>query len=229
MKETRQVLLRMKEYTDRWQRENDHRYIFLSCYSLMTGNMIKAIENNEFHDSKWVTKLLELFSEYYFDGLECYECGNNKALVWHEVYETTKKDKLLELQYLMIGVNAHINYDLVFTLYDMLSPEWSRLTEEERSKRYEDHCHVNKVIAATIDRVQDEILEPSAPYLDWIDKAFGRLDEYILSKVISNWREDVWINCHKLLAVNSQEERETLRLEIEKDVVRLGKMISFYN
>ena len=50
------------------------------------------------------------------------------------------------LQNLLLGINAHINYDLVLTIYDMPAPEWERLTEEQRRRRFQDHCTVNVII-----------------------------------------------------------------------------------
>lgn len=60
-----------------------------------------------------------------------------------------------------MGVNAHINYDLVLTLYEMLLDEWWQLSKQEQAYRYQDHCKVNEIIAARIDQVQDELLNPS--------------------------------------------------------------------
>ena len=83
-----------------------------------------------------------------------------------------------------MGVNAHINYDLVLALFDMLQPEWKQLSNQQKQIRLEDHNYVNQVIARTIDRVQDELLEPSNPGLAWVDKLFGRVDEFLISKLI---------------------------------------------
>lgn len=222
------VLNKMGVFVERWKTANDSRYVFLSCYSMMSSNMIVALEKNEFYDSKWVGKLLHRFADYYFDSLSCYECGDVTPSVWLSAHQACKKKEFSELQLLVLGVNAHINYDLVLALYDVLQPEWEFLSKKKRKERYEDHCHVNDVIAQTIDRVQDEILEPSNAALDWIDKLMGRMDEYLISRLISKWREDVWENSQKLLAMPMLEDRVCFTKEIEKEVLRISKTISYF-
>lgn len=84
-----------------------------------------------------------------------------------------------------MGINAHINFDLVLTIYDMLKEEWSQLSDLERQDRYEDHVKVNDIIYNSIDAVQDTIIEKEHPSMDIIDKLFGRVDEYLLSRFIN--------------------------------------------
>jgi hypothetical protein len=215
----------MDRHIQSWQQTSDQRHIFLSCYRMMTANMLEAVEANSFQDKVWVSKLLHHFADYYFDALACFDCGETAPPVWQQVHQYTAEGKLHILQALLMGVNAHINYDLVLTLYDMLEPEWATLTEAQRKIRYEDHCLVNQVIADTIDAVQDEIIEKEDRFMALIDSVFGQLDEYLLSRLISSWRQDVWERAQEMLAAGSEVERESLRLEVEKKVKRTGKIL----
>jgi len=195
---------------------------------LMTTSMMVALERGEFYDTVWVKKLLHHFADYYFESLTCYDCGDLTPKVWDYAHKSTLNTNLSELQFLILGVNAHINYDLVLALHDLLKPEWHALSETQQKLRYEDHIHVNLVIAKTIDRVQDEILEPLNPALDWIDRLFGRMDEYLISRLITNWREEVWENSQKLLQIETPEAREVFRVELEKEVLHRSDIISLF-
>ncbi len=226
MATTDPVLSKMDQYVAKWKSAQDSRYVFLSCYYLMSSNMILALENNEFHDEIWVKKLLNHFADYYFNSLTCYDCGDLTPKVWEYAHTATLDKDLSEIQLLILGVNAHINYDLVFALFDMLKPEWDALSDLQKKQRYQDHCHVNNVIAKTIDRVQDEVLEPLNPNLDWIDRLFGRVDEYLISRLITNWREMVWENAQQILTIETTESREVFRLKLERDVLHRGDVIS---
>ena len=190
--------------------------------------MMVALERGEFYDTVWVKKLLHHFADYYFESLTCYDCGDLTPKVWDYAHKSTLNTNLSELQFLILGVNAHINYDLVLALHDLLKPEWHALSETQQKLRYEDHIHVNLVIAKTIDRVQDEILEPLNPALDWIDRLFGRMDEYLISRLITNWREEVWENSQKLLQIETPEAREVFRVELEKEVLHRSDIISLF-
>jgi len=228
MHTTDTVLLKMDHYVAKWKKSNDSRHVFLSCYHMMSTNMNKALSNKEFHDTAWVNNLLNHFADYYFNSLVCYDCGEKTPVVWLNAHSACKEKNLSELQLLVLGVNAHINYDLVLAIYDMLRPEWDSLSDAKKEERYQDHSHVNQIIAQTIDQVQDEILEPMNPSLDWIDKLFGRLDEFIISKLITSWREEVWENTQKLLQLEKLEEREQFRKKIERNVLSTGETISLF-
>ncbi len=228
MQPTDPILVKMDQYLKQWKSSKDSRCVFLNCYHLMSMNMVSAIIRKEFHDTHWVDKLLHSFANYYFDSLACYDCGDLTPKVWDSAHKATKDTSLSELQLLMLGVNAHINYDLVLALYDLLKPEWNALSETQRIRRYEDHHHVNRVIARTIDRVQDEILEPLNPKLKWVDVLMGRMDEYLISRLITSWREDVWENTQELLKIENAEDQKLFRLQLEESVLKRANTICMF-
>lgn len=225
MSVNRDVVVKMVTIAKGFEVNNDNRSIFLTCYSMMTENMLKSIEQNKFHDNVWVDKLLHRFADYYFDALGCFDCQKATPLVWQEVHKAAEIKKLHVIQHLLLGVNAHINYDLVLTLYDLLSPEWNDLSKELQKMRYQDHCLVNSIIGTTIDRVQDELIEKYAPSMNLIDTIMGRLDEFLLLKLISEWRDSVWDHTQKLLKLTHQSERDDYIIEVEKKVLKRADWI----
>lgn len=221
------VVDRMEILVRQWEKQGDRRAIFLSCYLLMTRNMLIAIEKDEFGDSNWVKQLLNRFADYYFIALEAYENEHPETpVVWKFTMEEAKKERSFVLQNLLLGVNAHINYDLVYTLEELLAVEWGSMSETERAIRYSDHCQVNDVIRRTIDSVQDTIIEKRVPQLDLIDKAFGPLDEWSTSWLIGRWRDEVWENALKLLETKEKKERMMLQRVLEKDAMGRAKLIA---
>lgn len=222
------IIDQMKLQTRTWQAAGDHRAIFLECYTLMTANMLRAIDGGRFNDEVWAKELLLRFADYYFIALDAYGCTDKDCVtVWTYAHDCSCEKDLHVLQHLLLGINAHINYDLVLSLVDLLEPEWAQLSEEEREKRYADHCLVNEVIAATIDTVQEEVVERHDPRMDIIDRLFGRLDERLLSALINRWRQGVWDNAMRFLETPS-DQRELLRLELEQDVMKKAKWILLF-
>jgi hypothetical protein len=220
------VIQQMQALIQNWTGINDSRSIFLSCYQLMTHNTLKAIERDEFYDSKWVNGLLNRFADYYFIALDQYENDPHAApMVWQLAHNATRNSNAMAIQTLLLGVNAHINYDLVLTLVDVLTPEWSTLDEEKLGQRYGDHDRVNTIIAASIDAVQDDILEPAMPIMEFIDDVFGGLDERLISHLIRSWRENVWNNATQLLRMDGDGNREEFIAHVEEDALKIGRMI----
>jgi hypothetical protein len=83
-------------------------------------------------------------------------------------------------------VNAHINYDLVLTLVDLLDGEWAGHDERSLGIRRRDYDRVNDVITATVDEVQDEVLERHAPALDVVDRILWRADEWLAVRILEH-------------------------------------------
>lgn len=219
------VVERMVALVQAWDEAGDHKAIFLRCYMMMTRNMHTALARGEFDDPAWVNQLLHRFANYYFVALDAYQDAPTSApAVWQLAHNLALETRLTPLQKLLLGVNAHINHDLVFTLVDLLEPEWQALTPDQRTRRYSDHCHVNDVIGQTIDAVQDQVLEPSMPLLKLFDVLLGPVDEFLISRLISGWREDVWQHATGLLATSPVHTQ--LAGQVEAHALRLGKMIA---
>jgi hypothetical protein len=209
-----------------WEAAADQRAVFLSCYLLMTRNILAAIDHQEFHDSAWVSRLMQRFAEYYFVALEEYEREPSSApAVWRSAHDISRAPHTLALQKLMAGVNAHINYDLVLSLADLLGPEWDAMDADQRTARYNDHCHVNAVIGRTIDAVQDQVLDPVMPIMVLIDELLGPVDEMLVSHLITHWRETVWRDTLQLLETDKPSDRARLIHEIEHAALRIASLI----
>jgi hypothetical protein len=219
MSEEDSVVSRMQAYIDDWEKAGDRRLIFLSCYELMTRNMLAALDAGDFEDNAWVNALLERFAGYYFTALEAYDREETVPVVWKLAFTAAQRPMSHVLQDLMLGINAHISYDLVFALADMLIPEWPNLSPEQRLSRYHDHFHVNEVINHTINSVQDQVVDRFSPGMRLVDKLMGPVDEWMTAWFISDWREEVWKNANLLVESSDEMDREALRKKVEEHSV----------
>lgn len=209
------------------QARNDRKAIFLDCYQRMTRNMLASIDAGHFEDPVWVDALLRRFADYYFQGLNAFlsDKGSSPA-VWQVAHGAAGLDKTGPLQLLLLGVNAHINYDLVLTLLDQLHCEWEFSSKQDRELRQRDHRRVNDIIAATIDEVQDEVLAAESPDLALIDRLMGRLDEWLIGKLISGWRDNVWDAAVAVLEESGEEGRKKILAEVEQNALRIARVMS---
>lgn len=217
---------RMRAQAAAWRKAGDHRSLFLACYATMTEAMLDNLAAGRFRDPAWVRILLDRFADYYFDALDAYETGaGSLPLVWKLAHDQSRLEKLHVLQHIMLGINAHINYDLVLTMHELLRPAWPGLDERDRADRRADHETVNEVIAETIDRVQDEVIEGESPVMDVVDKLMGRMDEWLLAELIRSWRREVWHDVANLLAASTNEEQEEIRRDVERRALRRAEQI----
>ena len=219
------IITKMTEQVSAWKQVDDRRSVFLDCYRMMTANVLKALQNKRFDDNDWVEELLHLFADYYFNALVCFNCGEKTSKVWEDVHTMAATKNLHVVQHLLLGVNAHINYDLVFTIDDLLGPEWNTLSDKQQIHRFHDHLLINAVIAETIDKVQDELIEEHHPMMDFVDRLLGRFDERIFVFLIRRWRHAVWDNAVSLMESKTDNERRFHTQRIEMNVLRTQRLL----
>lgn len=216
----------MQTRAQQWEEASDGKAVFLRCYLMMTENVLTAVDQQEFNDPAWVNDLLKHFADFYFEALQAYEDDPESApAVWRLAHDAADDPKSTAMQNMLLGVNAHINYDLVLTLVDMLQSEWVNHSEPQRNGRYTDHCHINEIIGRTINDVQDQVLEPAMPIMDIVDKLLGPMDEKVIVRLIAHWREQVWQNATRLLEMQDQEEQKQFIRQIEQEALQTGKLI----
>ena len=214
-------IVRMQNLVRQWQETADARAFFLDCYLMMTRNMMAAVELKEFRDPAAVAAFVQHFADYYFAGLQAFEQDAESApAVWRLAHEAALDHEVTPLQMLLLGVNAHINHDLVLTVVDLLGAEWGELSEDRRADRYFDFCYVNDIISRTVDAVQAQVLEPAMPLIVILDRLMGPLDERMITRLLAHWREAVWKHAVALMEAAGEDEKRQLLSEVEKTALR---------
>lgn len=217
---------KLSTLVQKWQAAHDRRVIFAHTYYLMTTNMLSALKGEQFHDPDWVTRLLDRFAVYYFDALDKYEkAPHNSPSIWRVAFEVAENPEAFVVQHLLLGVNAHINFDLSSSLIDVMREEWSSLDAGKKRQRYEDHTRVNKIIATTFDDAQELVIARYSPSLDRLMQASWAFDELMVSSLINAWREQAWQQAAEYLDAKSWEARHAARQRCEYIALRRADMI----
>lgn len=221
------ALARMDVLAEAWRETSDGRGTFLACYRLMTGSMISAVVERDFDDPAWVDLLLVRFAEYYFDALAAYEHDPSVAPAAWQLAHDSCRERRWELQRLLLGINAHINVDLPLTVEELLAPEWEGLSAAQREARRRDYLAVNGIIAATVDAVQDTVLEPAVPILALADVLLGPAEEFLMSRMLEQWRESAWENAVALVEAPDAATRGAVVARMEADALAIARAILF--
>ena len=138
---------RMAAMSATWEQAGDGRAIFLDCYAKMTAAVFEAVDDDRFVDGDWVLQLLVHFAGYYDASVDGGPEGVAVPEPWVLAHAAAVGNDAHPMQLLLAGVNAHINYDLVLTLIDVLEPEWGRLDDAGLDRRRCDYDEINVVIA----------------------------------------------------------------------------------
>jgi len=99
----------------------DRRAVFLTVYSRMTATVRTAIDDGAFVDPDWAAAYLVAFAERYRRAVVAFERRTFESLPrpWLIAFAAAARGETLVAQDALLGINAHITYDLTYTLGDV--------------------------------------------------------------------------------------------------------------
>ena len=109
------------------------------------------------------------------------------------------------MQNALLGINAHINFDLPRAIAENLDP--AELPDfKVMQKRKFDHDQVNDLLVRTVNPVQKVLAKNYEPGIAVVDFAMGRLDERACAWLLRTYRQQVWWNALAFAAAPEGEE-----------------------
>lgn len=194
------VDLVIREMTRRWRRLDracDHRAPFALLYLRTTEEFRRSLDYVAYDDPAAVIREDAYFAQLYFNALDD---PANAPGAWRVAEEAASAGTQTVAGDLILGVNAHIQRDLAFTLYGLY-----RLG---RPVSYEDHTRVNEFLRRV--DVTAEIRERYDPTYGTGPDGGGTGVELIIA-----WREVAYRNYERLRDAGTEAERGAVAAEIE--------------
>ena len=160
---------------------HDRRAIFLRLYHKMTLEVHAAINGcgdyegrDVFMEPGWVRRLSGHFSTLYFKSLKA--PATERA--WTLAYETAARPGSSVVENALLGINAHINFDLPRAIAKNLEGDdvGDFMTMQ---KRKFDHDQVNNLLVRTLNPVQEILAKDYEPGIAAADWLLGQFDERV--------------------------------------------------
>lgn len=226
MDEVDRLLNRMWRQVEAWQRAGDHRAVFLTVYATMTGCVRDHLAAGAFLDPAWVIRLTLRFAQVYFAWVEAYDRGQPVPRAWQMAFDLCRRRAGFVLQDALLGVNAHICYDLALTEEALLRAEGDHTWEGLLRRRF-DHDQINRALVDAIPPVQAELRRRFARWLFPLERAGKHLDERLAALGLKYYRTRVWRNALWLLATRNEAERAVVVRRIDREAVEVAQQILF--
>src|SRR5438874_2099388 len=124
----------------------DARRHFHSTYLRTTRAVAEEIDRGGFVDGPWLERWDVAFAELYLDAFDAELTGAPVPAPWRIAFDTARtRPDLPPLRHILLGMNAHINYDLPQALIAVITPaEFD--DPAVRASRARDHTHVDTVL-----------------------------------------------------------------------------------
>ena len=195
-----ELIARMAVLLEPLQAGHDQRRFFHATYQRTTIAVAAELRRGGFGDPAWVERWDIAFADLYLDALEASLASRRLARPWDVAFSAPAG--LPPLRHVLLGMNAHINYDLPQALLAVI-------TDEEfgdaalLARREADHRAIDEVLASRVAAEDDELSRISgpAPLLDRLLRPLSRLGT---QRFLREARAKVWANAIALSQARRQ-------------------------
>ena len=179
--------------TRRWHALNrlgDWRAVFAKTYLRTTEAILEVLHApGVFANPAWIVDLDCEFARRYFDAFDQFEAGGLGPWPWRLAFRSAVAKRTLAIQDVLLGMNAHINYDLPYSLHATIP---AGLPVDDLEAYRQDNLAMNRVLGAAIDKVQREVTNEYDLVLTAADAALRNRDEAFAGEMIRAWRARSW-------------------------------------
>lgn len=107
-----EVILQLEQIISDSKESNSRIGYFTALYHKVTVRVRDGILKKEFEDNERMERFDVIFANRYLDAVRQWQNKQTPSGPWQEAFAASKKSSTLVLQHLLLGMNAHINFDL---------------------------------------------------------------------------------------------------------------------
>ena len=207
------VLVKLKDIIDSHRDRGSPLAFFPAVYRATTARVRAGIQNGTFADGARMERLATTFANRYLATQDAPLAGGK---AWQVSFTAANRQHTMILQHVLLGMNAHINFDLPLAV--IATANGGNIADLEQ-----DFQAINRILAALLDPVQATI-DRFSPLLNILDRVGGRTDEELVTFSVNNARDEAWHEATRL-AQESPEQRARSILSLDRRVALLAQHI----
>lgn len=190
------LIARMEGDLSRLRAARDGRRHFHATYLRTTRAVAAEIERGDFLDNAWLVRWDVAFAQLYLDALDADDRGDAVPQPWRCAFDTARdRADLPPLRHVLLGMNAHINFDLPQALLAVITPA-EFADPDLLARRGSDHRHVDEVLLRQVGAEDREM--GRAVRLSLLDRLLGPLNRASTRRLLVEARAKVWHNARLL-------------------------------
>lgn len=178
------VISRLDTIADRAAVTGTRDGYFAALYAQVTRGVRLRARQGWFADGPFMEQLDVVFANRYFDAHEAWQDGRKPPRSWGVAFAGAARADLCVLQHLMLGMNAHINFDLGPAVVDATP---GGAIEAHQA----DFARVNDILLTMLPRVQ-AALDAVSPMLLVVDRLGQHCDGAVAGFSMKVARGEAW-------------------------------------
>ena len=156
------LIAEMGDMQARLDAVDDGRRHWHGVYRRGTIAVRDEIRRGGFADSAWLERWDLAFAAIYLEAMERWDRGQEPSGPWRVAFEATRDPAVPPLRHVLLGLNAHVNFDLPQALIAVISDdEWA--DPEMVRRRHADHKHIDDVLVVRVGTEDRQIAAAGRP------------------------------------------------------------------
>jgi Family of unknown function (DUF5995) len=195
-----ELIAQMAALLEPLRASRDPRRFFHATYQRTTIAVAAELRRGGFGDPAWVERWDIAFAQLYLDALEASLAGRRPPGPWDIAFGAPAG--LPALRHVLLGMNAHINYDLPQALLAVITDEEFG-DEALLARREADHQVIDGVLASRVAAEGDELAALTGP-LPRLDRLLRPVNQLATRRFLREARAKVWANAMALSRARQQ-------------------------
>ena len=212
-----EVISQLEQIIAYCETNNSPAGYFAALYHKVTCRVKECIGNKDFEDGLRMERLDVAFATRYLNAYYLWLDGKETSASWKIAFDAFTDNSTLVIQHLLLGMNAHINFDLgVSTGLIMQGVLLEGI--------HNDFNTINGILASMIDNVED-CLTTINPLMKLLDLKIFKYDEMLVSFSISTARDGAWSFAEELSNKKDLDYDNCIKARDER-IQQLGSSIA---
>jgi Family of unknown function (DUF5995) len=190
---------------------------FAVLYRKVTCKVRDCIINKDFEDAARMERLDVAFANRYLQAFYLWLEGKLTAGSWKVAFDSTSDKSVLVIQHLLLGMNAHINFDLgIATAFVMNGTLLETI--------HKDFDGINAILDSMTDNIE-ACLTKINPLMRLLNLNIYKYDEMLVSFSITTARDGAWSFATDLSGKAGSNYDDCIRIR-DKSIEQLGNNIA---
>ncbi|MBL9036903.1 MAG: cyclic nucleotide-binding domain-containing protein [Archangium sp.] len=224
---------------ERLKATSPHEAVFEITYLTFSKQVLSALKARRFEDMAWATDMACRFIEVYKQQTELWKARDPRLCrSWRVAFEAMEEGRINVIQAMLLGINAHINYDLAFVslgacryagdlanLENAAERSLSSARSGVPTVRYRDFLVINQLEWEAIEEIQDVVLKDYSSFLYWGNRLSGRGTRFLGQRMLMEMRDSSWYQTTLLIHAREGEERALVSRLIDSYAAGMADLI----
>lgn len=211
-----EVLQQLDQIIFTCRKESSRLGFFATLYRNVTIKVKEGIAAGVFEDGPRMERLDVAFANRYLAALESFRHDEPLSSCWRVAFQTAANYWPLIIQHLLIGMNAHINFDLGIAAAGIApGPELSALRG--------DFDRINNILGGMILKVRADVAELS-PWIKFLDQLAPTAEDRIINFSLNKARASAWLVA-TMVNTTPPEQLGTKLSILDDGVAMLGSLV----